>query len=115
MTVRGYSVLLPNYRGSTGYGDNFVRDMVGHYFNQAHKDIMAGIDSLIEAGIVDSTKLIIRGWSAGGHMTNKLITYTNRFRAASSGAGASNWISMYAQGDTRIQRIPWEKDTPPGT
>ncbi|MBO8152072.1 MAG: S9 family peptidase [Candidatus Marinimicrobia bacterium] len=112
MAGRGYAVLLPNYRGSTGYGDNFVRDMVGHYFNQAHNDIIAGIDSLIDAGIVDSTKLIIGGWSAGGHMTNKLITYTNRFRAASSGAGASNWISMYAQSDTRVQRTPWFGGTP---
>ena len=42
------------------------------------------------------------GWSGGGHMTNKIITYTDRFKAASSGAGAANWISMYAQSDVRV-------------
>ncbi len=47
------------------------------------------------------------GWSAGGHMTNWLITQTDRFKAASSGAGASNWISMYAQSDVRIYRTAW--------
>ena len=44
------------------------------------------------------------GWSAGGHMTNKIITFTDRFKAASSGAGAANWISMYAQSDH--SRVP---------
>jgi dipeptidyl aminopeptidase/acylaminoacyl peptidase len=40
-------------------------------------------------------------------LTNWLITQTDRFKAASSGAGASNWISMYAQSDVRIYRTPW--------
>ena len=40
-------------------------------------------------------------------MTNWLVTYTDRFKAASSGAGSSNWISMYAQSDVRIYRTPW--------
>ena len=41
---KGYAVLQPNYRGSTGYGDAFLRDMVGHYFQNAHLDVMAGVD-----------------------------------------------------------------------
>jgi dipeptidyl aminopeptidase/acylaminoacyl peptidase len=52
------------------------------------------------------------GWSAGGHMTNKIITFTDRFKAASSGAGAANWISMYAQSDHREFRTPWFGGTP---
>jgi dipeptidyl aminopeptidase/acylaminoacyl peptidase len=107
LTAKGYFVLLPNYRGSTGYGDAFLRDMVGHYFNQAHKDVMAGVDYLIHQGLVDGDRMGKMGWSAGGHMTNKIITYTDRFKAASSGAGASNWISMYAQSDVRVYRTPW--------
>ncbi len=103
----GYMVLQPNYRGSTGYGDAFLRDMVGHYFNQAHRDVMSGVDHLIARGLADGDRLATMGWSAGGHMTNKLITYTDRFKAASSGAGAVNWISMYAQSDTRVYRTPW--------
>ena len=116
--AQGYAVLKPNYRGSTGYGDVFLRDMVGHYFNQSHLDVMCGVDYLIKRGLADPEKLAKAGWSAGGHMTNKLITFTNRFKAASSGAGAVNWISMYGQSDTRNQRTawfggtPWQKDAP---
>lgn len=112
LTGMGYMVLEPNYRGSTGYGDDFLRDMVGSYFKNAHLDVMAGIDFLIDKGLADPDKLIKMGWSAGGHMTNKLITFTDRFKAASSGAGAANWISMYAQSDVRIYRTPWFGGTP---
>jgi dipeptidyl aminopeptidase/acylaminoacyl peptidase len=109
---RGFFVFQPNYRGSTGYGDLFLRDMVGHYFRQSHLDVMAGVDHLIERGLVDAERMVKMGWSGGGHMTNKIITHTDRFKAASSGAGAVNWISMYAQSDIRIYRTPWFGGTP---
>lgn len=118
LTGQGYGVLLPNHRGGTGYGDAFMRDMLGGYFTNAHDDTLRGIDHLIDAGFADPDRLIKMGWSAGGHMTNKLITYTDRFKAASSGAGASDWVSMYAESDVRYTRTPlfggapWEKDAP---
>ncbi len=112
LTALGYMVLQPNYRGSTGYGDDFLRDMVGHYFQNAHLDVMTGVDYLIEQGLVDGERMAKMGWSAGGHMTNKIITFTDRFKAASSGAGASNWVSMYGQSDVRIYRTPWFGGTP---
>jgi dipeptidyl aminopeptidase/acylaminoacyl peptidase len=112
LAARGYAVLKPNYRGSTGYGDPFLRDMVGHYFRNAHLDVLAGVDALIARGIADPDRLIKMGWSAGGHMTNKLITFTDRFKAASSGAGAANWVSMYGQSDVRSYRTPWFGGTP---
>jgi dipeptidyl aminopeptidase/acylaminoacyl peptidase len=114
LAAKGYVVLQPNYRGSTGYGDAFLRDMVGHYFQNAHLDVMAGVDYLIKAGIADPDHMIKMGWSGGGHMTNKIITYTNRFKAASSGAGAADWVSMYAQSDIRSFRTPWFGGTPWG-
>jgi len=104
---RGYAILKPNYRGSTGYGNEVLRDMVGHYFLNADDDVLTGVDYLIEKGIADPERLGTLGWSAGGHMTNWLVTETVRFKAASSGAGASNWISMYSQSDVRIYRTPW--------
>jgi dipeptidyl aminopeptidase/acylaminoacyl peptidase len=110
--AKGYAVLRPNYRGSTGYGDAFMRDMVKGYFKQAHLDVLAGTDAVIAMGVADPNKLVKMGWSAGGHMTNKLITFTDRFKAASSGAGAANWISMYAQSDHREFRTPWFGGTP---
>ncbi len=112
LTSLGYAVLKPNYRGSTGYGDEFLRNMVGSYFDQAHKDVMAGVDAVIERGVADGDHMGKMGWSAGGHMTNKIITYTDRFKAAASGAGAANWISMYAQSDVRTYRTPWFGGTP---
>ena len=112
LAAKGYAVLQPNYRGSTGYGDAFLRDMVGHYFQNAHLDVLAGADYLIQAGIADPDRMIKMGWSGGGHMTNKIITATGRFKAASAGAGAANWVSMYAQSDIRTFRTPWFGGTP---
>ena len=112
LTGMGYAVLQPNYRGSTGYGDAFLRDMVGGYFKQSHLDVMAGVDKAIAIGLADPERLVKMGWSAGGHMTNKIITFTDRFKAASSGAGAANWLSMFGQSDTRSYREPWFLGTP---
>jgi dipeptidyl aminopeptidase/acylaminoacyl peptidase len=112
LAAKGYAVLQPNYRGSTGYGDDFLRDMVGHYFKNAHLDVLAGVDYLVKTGIADPDHLVAMGWSAGGHMTDKLITATDRFKAAAAGAGAADWISMYAQSDVRTYRTPWFGGTP---
>ncbi len=117
-TDRGWFVLQPNYRGSTGYGDEFMRNQVGNYWDQSHLDVMTGVDHLIAGGMVDSERMAKMGWSAGGHMTNKIVTHTDRFRAASSGAGAANWLSMYSQTDIRLHRSnwfgggPWNEDAP---
>ena len=112
LTSRGWMVFKPNYRGSTGYGDDYLRDMVGHYYRQSHLDVMTGVDHLINKGLADDDRMVKMGWSGGGHMTNKIITHTDHFKAASSGAGAVNWISMYAQSDVRIYRTPWFGGTP---
>ncbi|MCY4265715.1 MAG: prolyl oligopeptidase family serine peptidase, partial [Gammaproteobacteria bacterium] len=103
---------------STGYGDEFMRNQVGNYWDQSHLDVMTGVDHLIAGGMVDSERMAKMGWSAGGHMTNKIVTHTDRFRAASSGAGAANWLSMYSQTDIRLHRSnwfgggPWNEDAP---
>lgn len=112
LTARGYAVLRPNYRGSAGYGNAFYRDVVGGYFKNMHLDVIAGVDFLIKQGLADPDRLVLMGWSAGGHLTNKLITMTDRFKAASSGAGAADWISMYGQTDIRANRTVWFGGTP---
>ena len=118
LAAKGYLVLRPNYRGSSGYGNTSYRDPVGHFFQNMPIDIMTGVDALIRKGLADPDRMVLMGWSAGGHLANKLITMTPRFKAASSGAGVAQWVSMYGQGDFRVNRdvwfggTPWQKDAP---
>ena len=112
LAAKGYAVLRPNYRGSTGYGNAFFRGVVGGYFGHMETDIMTGVDALIARGIADPDRLVAMGWSAGGTLVNKLITTTDRFKAASAGAGIANWTSLFAQSETRFYRIPWFGGTP---
>jgi dipeptidyl aminopeptidase/acylaminoacyl peptidase len=100
----GYAVLKPNYRGSTNYGEKHRTGIVGNYFPPGFDDIMTGVDTLIAQGIVDGSRMGALGWSAGGHWSNWILTHTDRFKAISSGAGTSNWISMYAQSDVQRNR-----------
>lgn len=100
----GYMVLRPNYRGSTNYGERHRTAIVGNYFPPGYDDIMTGVDHLIADGLVDPDRLGVLGWSAGGHWSNWILTQTDRFKAISSGAGTSNWISMYAQSDVQRNR-----------
>jgi dipeptidyl aminopeptidase/acylaminoacyl peptidase len=100
----GYVVLRPNYRGSINYGHKHRNDIVGNYFEPGYEDIMSGVDYLIAQGIADPARMGALGWSAGGHWSNWILTHTDRFKAISSGAGTSNWISMYAQSDVQRNR-----------
>ncbi len=102
----GYAVLMPNYRGSTNYGERHRMETagVGKYFDRGFEDIMTGVDYLIAQGIAHPDSLGVMGWSAGGHYSNWILTHTTRFKAISSGAGTMNWISMYAQSDIQRNR-----------
>jgi len=106
-TARGYAVLRPNYRGSSGYGNTSYREPIGGYFKNSHLDVIAGVDRVIAMGVADPDRVALMGWSAGAHLVNKLITFTGRFKAASSYAGVANWISLYGESDTRAERDLW--------
>ena len=73
---------------------------------------MSGVDYLIERGIADPDKLGMMGWSAGGHWSNWTLVSTDRFKAISTGAGAVNWISLYAQTDMQDTREFYFKGQP---
>ncbi|MGH7556011.1 MAG: S9 family peptidase, partial [Longimicrobiales bacterium] len=109
----GYAVLMPNYRGSTNYGEAHKNGIVGNYFPPGFDDIMTGVDHLIAQGIADGDRMGALGWSAGGHWSNWILTHTDRFKAISSGAGAVNWISMYAQSDIQRNREFYYGGRPP--
>jgi dipeptidyl aminopeptidase/acylaminoacyl peptidase len=100
----GYAVLMPNYRGSTNYGEKHRIEIAGDYFTKGYNDIMTGVDNLVAQGIVDGAQLGVLGWSAGGHWSNWILTHTDRFKAVSTGAGTMNWTSMYAQSDMQRNR-----------
>jgi dipeptidyl aminopeptidase/acylaminoacyl peptidase len=92
---RGWLVFRPNYRGSSGYGDDFMLEIEPHLVSKPGRDILTGVDALVKDGYPDPNHLAIGGYSYGGYMTNWLITQTTRFRAAVTGAGAvehaANW------------------------
>jgi len=110
----GYASLQPNYRGSTAYGERFRGLNRGHISGHDWIDVNSGVDYLIREGIADPARLGIMGWSFGGHHTFWGITQTDRFKAASAGAGANDLISMYSQTDlpgfyhTYLGPRPWE-------
>lgn len=93
--ARGWLVFRPNYRGSSGYGDDFMLEIEPHLVSKPGRDILEGVDALVKDGIADPDHLAIGGYSYGGYMTNWLITQTTRFRSAVTGAGAvehaANW------------------------
>jgi dipeptidyl aminopeptidase/acylaminoacyl peptidase len=95
LVARGYLVMCPNVRGSTGYGEKFVEMNRGDWGGGDFKDVMAGVDDLVGKGISDPARLGIGGWSYGGYMSEWAVTQTDRFKAAVSGAGMANLISEY--------------------
>ncbi len=112
--TNGWLVFEPNYRGSTGYGDKFLEQIVPQIVSRPGKDILQGVDALVKDGIADPEHLAIGGYSYGGYMTNWLITQTTRFKAAVTGAGAVEHIGNWGNDDTSMDDAyflggrPWE-------
>ncbi|MBI4472913.1 MAG: S9 family peptidase, partial [Acidobacteria bacterium] len=91
--ANGYAVLMPNPRGSTGYGSAFTLANVGDWGGRDFQDIMAGVDEAVRMGIADPEKLVVMGGSYGGFMTFWTVSQTDRFKAAIGHAGISDWYS----------------------
>jgi dipeptidyl aminopeptidase/acylaminoacyl peptidase len=112
---QGYALLSPNYRGSTGYGDKFMIDLIGQENKIEVRDILAGVKAMVDRGIADSSKLGVMGWSNGGFLTNCLISTTDQFAAASSGAGVVSQVMEWGLEDTPghvinyMVGLPWHK------
>jgi dipeptidyl aminopeptidase/acylaminoacyl peptidase len=114
LAARGYAVLYPNVRGSTGYGNKFVEMNRGDWGGGDFKDVMAGVDAAIARGLADPTKLGIGGWSYGGYMAAWAVTQTNRFKAAVSGAPVIDLASEFGTEngpayDEWFYGLPYEK------
>jgi dipeptidyl aminopeptidase/acylaminoacyl peptidase len=87
---RGWVVFRPNFRGSGGYGERFLRANLGGWGLGDYQDIMTGVDMLIEKGIADGSRMAMVGSSYGGYMTSWTISQTNRFKAAVAGAAITD-------------------------
>jgi dipeptidyl aminopeptidase/acylaminoacyl peptidase len=112
--TNGWLVFRPNYRGSTGYGDKFLMQIVPVIVSRPGKDILEGVDALVKDGIADPDHLVVGGYSYGGYMTNWLITQTTRFKAAVTGAGSVEHVGNWGNDDTTMDDAyflggrPWE-------
>jgi dipeptidyl aminopeptidase/acylaminoacyl peptidase len=110
----GWLVFRPNYRGSAGYGDDFMLEIAPHLVSKPGRDILAGVDALVKDGTADPDHLAIGGYSYGGYMTNWLITQTTRFKAAVTGAGAVEHAANWGNDDETFDDAwylggrPWE-------
>jgi len=91
---RGYAVLMPNPRGSTGRGWQFQVANWNDWMGADYRDSQQGIEYLIERGIADPERLGVGGWSYGGLTTAWVLTQTNRYKAGIVGAGVTNRVSM---------------------
>ena len=113
--ANGYVVVRTNPRGSSGYGQDFSAALWADWGNPDFQDVMAGVDYAIEQGWSDPDRLGVGGWSYGGILTNYVITQTNRFQGAITGASEVLYIANY--GHDHYQRqweaelgLPWEGD-----
>jgi len=93
--ANGYVVLNVNYRGSSGRGAKFSEAIFADWGNLEVDDVLAAVDYTVAQGIADADRLGIGGWSYGGVLTDYVIASDTRFKAAISGAGSANHISLY--------------------
>lgn len=100
----GYVVIQPEYRGSTGYGADFLFAIYQHFGDRAYRDVDSATDFAIAQGWADPGRLAMFGWSAGGFMTSWTVTQTHRYKAAIEGAGITDWLSFIPTSDT------WQTD-----
>ena len=110
---KGFIVLEPNYRGSSGYGNEFLK---ANYRKQGladYDDVISGVDELVEKGIVDKDRVGVMGWSNGGYISAFCSTFSNRFKAISVGGGITNWSTHYVNTDIpyfirmHLGNTPW--------
>ncbi|MEC8023469.1 MAG: prolyl oligopeptidase family serine peptidase, partial [Myxococcota bacterium] len=115
MSALGYVTFSPNYRGSTGFGDKFLVDLIGRKNDIDVADIMTGVDAMIARGIADPNRLGVMGWSNGGYLTNCLIAHPEhgkRFKVASSGAGVFDTAMQWMIEDTPGHVVNYSKGLP---
>jgi dipeptidyl aminopeptidase/acylaminoacyl peptidase len=100
LCARGYRVVLPNIRGSTSYGAEWISPQLGAWGGPDADDVNAALDHVIGLGLADPDRLGALGLSYGGFMVNWLVGTTDRFRAAASENGVTNQVAAWANSDS---------------
>jgi len=93
----GIAVFAPNFRGSANYGPEFRLKNAQSQGIGDYDDVMTGLDELVRRGIADPNRLGVMGWSYGGYLSGATIAQTKRFKAASVGAPAVDWLTYYGE------------------
>ncbi|WP_117885150.1 S9 family peptidase [Aureibaculum luteum] len=111
--ANGYITLLINPRGSSGYGQPFSEALFADWGNKDFQDVMAGVNYIIDQGYTDENRLGVGGWSYGGILTNYVITKSDRFKAAISGASEALYRANYGHDHYQLTwelelGLPWE-------
>lgn len=111
--AQGYAVIAGNPRGSTGYGRDFSYALFAKWGEPDFDDEMAVVDQAVSMGVADADRLGVGGWSYGGILTNYVISKTTRFKAATSGASASNILAGYGTDHYQYEYetelgLPWK-------
>ena len=96
LAAAGYATLLPNVRGSVGWGPDFAEANLGDMGGGDFQDILTGIDALVRDGIVDDARVAITGGSYGGFMACWAVTQTDRFAASLPMAVVTDWVSFHS-------------------
>ena len=113
LAAEGMFVLYTNPRGSSGYGMEFQYSTMEAWGIDDMKDILHGVDHVVERGLVDPERLGVTGGSYGGFMTSWITAHDQRWRAALTARGIVNWLSFYGVSDASglVERefggMPW--------
>jgi len=114
--ANGYVVVYTNPRGSTGYGSAFGNAIKNAYPGKDYDDLMAGVDTVIGRGYIDTRNMFVYGCSGGGVLTSWIVGKTDRFAAASANCPVTNWMSFVGTTDgaswyNNFEKYPWEDPT----
>ena len=113
LAANGYVVVIANPRGSSGYGQDFSAALFANWGVPDFEDVNAAVDYAIAEGYADPDRLGVGGWSYGGILTNYVITKSDRFEAAITGASEVNYIANYGHDHYQYWweaelGLPWE-------
>ena len=113
LAAEGYVIFFCNPRGSTGYGNQFVDDLVGDFAARTFEDLMVWTDIVAALPYVDENRIGVTGGSFGGYMTNWIIGHTDRFAAAVTQRSLCNLVSFHGTADFNWLFQMWQGDLPP--